>query len=119
MRPVVPGADHGLRQFEGCAALQLTNIRVRTKTQFVPRSYANALHDSAWYQSLPPAKQARLNDLIQGAGYGGNALSMAFPYMSPDNNNTMFAGTMADQFIVNNNGAAAKNKSQYDPNANK
>jgi len=86
------------------------------KTTFAPKEYANALHDSAWYKSLPPDKQLRLDYLIEKPGYGGNGLSMAFPYMSPDNNNYLFAGTMADQFIVNQNGDAAKNKSKFSGN---
>jgi hypothetical protein len=89
------------------------------KTQFVPKDTVNALHDSAWFQSLAPDKQARLDYLVQDRGFDGNGLSMAFPYMSPDNNNYFFAGTMADQFITNQNRGAAKNSSYYDPNGNK
>ena len=86
------------------------------KTTFAPKSYANTLHDSAWFKSLNATQQARLDYLIQDAGYGDNGLCMAFPYMSPDNNNVMFAGTMAEHFIANQNGAAAKNKNHYTGN---
>ena len=51
--------------------------------------------------------------LVEGLGYGDNAPSMAFQYMSPDNNYYFFAGTLADQFIVNQNADAAKNKTRY------
>jgi hypothetical protein len=83
------------------------------KTTFAPKEYANALRDSAWFKSLPADKQTRLAYLVEGMGYGQNALSMAFPYMSPDNNNYLFAGTLADQFVVNQNADAVKNKSKY------
>ena len=84
-------------------------------TTFAPEAYANALRESAWYKSLPGPKQTHLEALIQGLGFTDNGLSMAFPYMSPDNNNLFFAGTMAENFIVNKNGDAAKNKKQYQP----
>jgi hypoxanthine phosphoribosyltransferase len=83
------------------------------KTQFVQKSWANALEDSDWFKTLRADKKERLRHLVEGMGYGQNALSMAFPYMSPDNNNFMFAGTVADQFIVNQNGDAVKNKGKY------
>lgn len=38
---------------------------------------------------------------------------MAFPYMSSDNNDDSFAGTMADQLVVNQTAGAVKNKPEY------
>ncbi|PRQ08157.1 hypothetical protein ENSA7_21290 [Enhygromyxa salina] len=39
---------------------------------------------------------------------GGNALSLAFSYMSPDNNSGVFAEEFAHFFIVNRNKKAVK-----------
>jgi hypothetical protein len=70
---------------------------------------ASALKESQWYKSLSGPQQQRLLKLLGFTGFGENALSMAFPYMAPDNNNAFFADLIAKAFIMNQNAAASKN----------
>ena len=69
----------------------------QSKVTFAPEQMARALEESDWFKSLPEAKRKRLRDLIQYSGYQKNALSMAFPYMAPDNNNGFFATAVAPE----------------------
>jgi hypothetical protein len=84
-----------------------------TTTTFAPESMANALRGSDWYNSLPADKKTRLEDLVQGLNFGSSGLTMAFPYMAPDNNNSFFSGTLAEQFVVNKNADGVKNNTKY------
>lgn len=82
----------------------------RANTSYLPGRIMSAIKESAYYRELTPAQQTQLLDLLgsHGLGYNENGLSMAFPYMAPDNNNTMFGDRLAKEFIVNQNRTAAK-----------
>lgn len=67
-----------------------------------------ALKDSPMFQGLPVAQQEQFLDLLGHLGWGKNGLSMAFPYMAPDNNNAFFGDQVAKDFIVNKNHKASK-----------
>jgi hypothetical protein len=81
---------------------------------FQPRDISRGLMESDFYKGLDPELQAFMHELVGDKGYGGNALSMAFPYMAPDNNNAVFGDRFASHFIVNKNRSAAKS-SKYTP----
>lgn len=76
---------------------------------YAPGAPASALKESAWFKSLSQSQQQHLLKLLGYSGFGENALSMAFPYMAPDNNNAFFADMIAKAFIMNQNAAASKN----------
>jgi len=76
--------------------------------KFQPRAMARALAESSFFQGLPEPKKMELESNVEAMGYRGNATSMAFPYMAPDNNNRFFAESMAPFFIANRNRAASK-----------
>jgi hypothetical protein len=78
------------------------------KVSFHPREISPALRESAFYQSLGPVEQGMLRDMVGHFGFGGNSLSMAFPYMAPDNNHSLFGDLFAKFFIANRNRRAAK-----------
>ncbi|HZS41092.1 MAG TPA: hypothetical protein VFF06_29890 [Polyangia bacterium] len=75
---------------------------------FEPRTVTQVFTESAFYKGLSTQQRADLEKVIQGLGYDRNALSMAFPYMSPDNNNAFFVDRMAHFFIFNRNENAVK-----------
>jgi len=71
----------------------------------------SAIKESPYYKGLSDAQQRRLLALFGdrfARGFDENGLSMAFPYMAPDNNNYMFGDRVAKDFIMNKNRAAAK-----------
>jgi len=73
-----------------------------------------SLRSSPFYQSLPPPNQAELEALIGHLGFDENGLSMASPYMAPNNNNLFFSDQIAQWFIMNDTRAASKIKKGAD-----
>ncbi len=82
--------------------------------EFAPRSMARGLKESFFYQGLDPAQQHELLKSVGSRGYKGNGLSTVFPYMAPDNNNSLFGDLIAKFYIANRNRAAAKTD-DYEP----
>jgi hypothetical protein len=82
----------------------------RQNNSYLPGRVMSAIKESPYYKGLTTAQQAQLLKLLGkfGLGYDDNGLSMAFPYMAPDNNNYMFGDRIAEEFILNQNRAAAK-----------
>ncbi|HET9622332.1 MAG TPA: hypothetical protein VFP84_13260 [Kofleriaceae bacterium] len=82
----------------------------RPNTSYLPGRVMNVLERSPYYLALPPDQQQRMLKLLGrgGLGFDDNGLSMAFPYMAPDNNNRMFGDHVAREFIMNQNRHAAK-----------
>ena len=84
----------------------------RQNTSYLPGRVMSAIQESPYYKGLTSAQQDRLLKLLGkdqfGLGYDDNGLSMAFPYMAPDNNNYMFGDRVAKDFIMNQNRDAAK-----------
>jgi hypothetical protein len=77
---------------------------------YKPRQISEALEESSFFKSLAPLEQDALRRLVGDLGYGKNALSMAFEYMAPDNNNALFGDLVAKHFIANKNRKASKSK---------
>ena len=86
-------------------------ISQNPRATYDPSRIVSALADSPMFKGLAEPQQRRLVDILHGLGWGQNALSMAFPYMAPDNNNQLFASKFAQEFIVNKNTDAAKKHS--------
>lgn len=84
-------------------------VNQQAKVTYAPEQIARALEESDWFKSLPADKQARLKLILKHRGFSNNGMSMAFPYMAPDNNNALFADLFAKHFIVNENADASKN----------
>jgi len=76
--------------------------------EYSPQSMARAVTESAFFRGLDDVQKQALRNLLGRFGYGSNALSMAFPYMSPDNNNELFYRLFARFYIMNRNQSAAK-----------
>ncbi len=83
-------------------------MSTRPRLAFEPRGPTQALRESAFYLGLSPHQQLELEQVIQDMGFDDNGLSMAFPYMSPDNNNAFFAYRIAHYFVFNQNTGAVK-----------
>jgi hypothetical protein len=83
----------------------------RPNTTYVPGRVMTALKESPFFRALSAPQQWKLEELLNGFGFDHNGLSMAFPYMAPDNNNVFFADQLAREFIINRNQEASKNLS--------
>jgi hypothetical protein len=77
---------------------------------YMPGHVAQALKDTPFFQGLSAAQQQHLYKLLgheprreNALGYDENGLSMAFPYMAPDNNNQFFGAEIAEEYVVNKN----------------
>lgn len=79
-----------------------------TNVTFAPRAMSRALEESFFYKNLDPAQQENVSSVAGAKGFARNALSMAFPYMAPDNNNSFFGDLIAKFYILNRNRSAAK-----------
>lgn len=66
-------------------------------------------------QGLPHVVRDRLKELLGTLGFARNGTSVAFPYMSPDNNNNWFADQLAKEFILNKSRATAKSDGPWQP----
>jgi hypothetical protein len=80
----------------------------RANLTYEPRQMSRALTESAFFRDLSAADQDKVKALVDKMGFGDNALSLAFPYMAPDNNSTFFGDLIAKHFIVNKNRMASK-----------
>lgn len=87
----------------------------RPNTSYLPGRIMQALMDSPMYKGLSEPQQKQLVRLLDKLGFDQNGLSMAFPYMAPDNNNAMFGDQLAKEFIVNKNRDAAKTYGPWKP----
>ncbi len=56
------------------------------------------------FQALSPALQQVLCRVVGSLGFNDNGLSLAFPYMTPDNNNAFFANQIGPYFTLNSAG---------------
>jgi hypothetical protein len=81
---------------------------MKSKVDYEPGRVMQAIRDTPMYKGLTPEQQTRLLELLGNYGWGQNGLSMAFPYMAPDNNSQFFGDQIAPKFIVNKNADAAK-----------
>ncbi|OGH97098.1 MAG: hypothetical protein A2104_05750 [Candidatus Melainabacteria bacterium GWF2_32_7] len=74
---------------------------------FCPHRIKDGLVDSAYLKSLKGVEQQILLEELENLGFSDDGLSVVFPYMSPDNNNSFFAKNIAPKFTLN--GAGVKN----------
>lgn len=82
--------------------------QLRSNVLYEPRQSSPELHKKDFYTSLKPADQEALTQFMGTSGWAGGTLSVAFPYMAPDNNNSFFGDLVAKFFIVNRARAASK-----------
>ena len=80
----------------------------RNRWHYQPQKIAKALRESDFFKKLSIEQQKRLLTITGKLGYDKNGLSMAFPYMAPDNNNRFFAENFAKFFLFNRNQQAVK-----------
>ncbi|MEZ4401136.1 MAG: hypothetical protein R3B06_14015 [Kofleriaceae bacterium] len=94
--------------FAGTGRYGPSGLDAVTGLEFRPQAMARALTESVFFRGLDATQQQTLSDIVGKKGFGQNALSMAFPYMSPDNNNGLFYELFARFYIMNRNQKAAK-----------
>ena len=90
-------------------------------THFLPASQVPSFRSTPFYQSLNDVQKAQFDALVKrywgyssdGLTSSGAGLNMAFPYMSPNNNNGLFAEKFAPYFTLY--GKGAKESFNYDP----
>ena len=75
---------------------------------YSPNEVSKALKESDFFTNLDPRQQLELEKLLKDLGFDDNGLSMAFPYMAPDNNNMFFGDQIAKFFIMNEARDASK-----------
>lgn len=75
-----------------------------SRCTYRPAQIVPVFEDQAFYQQASPVLQAKFKEAILHLGHGGNGLSLAFPYMAPDNNNGFFARYIAPLFTLNRAG---------------
>ncbi|HRC58247.1 MAG TPA: hypothetical protein PKU97_20125 [Kofleriaceae bacterium] len=80
------------------------------ETTFTPGRTAHGLAESFFAKGLTHDNKRDLGKVLHDGGYAQNALSVAFPYMAPDNNNAFFGDLIAEFFITNKNRLASKAK---------
>jgi len=85
-------------------------VHKHANVTYKPRQLSEALEESSFFRSLDPKDQRALRDMVGHLGHDSNALSMAFEYMAPDNNNAFFGDLIAKHFIANKNRRASKSK---------
>ena len=76
--------------------------------EYSPNEVSKALKESDFYKGLDDIKRKQLEQLLTDLGFDENGLSMAFPYMAPDNNNMFFGDQIAKFFIMNEARDASK-----------
>ncbi len=74
---------------------------------YSPSQTVTLFKDQPFYKQASPALKTKLERAVIHLGHRDNGLSLAFPYMAPDNNNGFFAKHMAPLFTLN--GAGCKN----------
>lgn len=76
--------------------------------EYMPRTMSRALEESFFLQSLKAKDRHLTKKVVRHRGYKNNALSVAFPYMAPDNNNALFGDLIAKFYMTNQNVLASK-----------
>ncbi|HZJ64343.1 MAG TPA: hypothetical protein VFD36_12560, partial [Kofleriaceae bacterium] len=104
--PVVSTTD-AVSLFEG-RPRPGSNLEGGSPAPYLPEKVIQSLRSSPFYQSLSHADQAELEALVGHLGFDENGLSMAFPYMAPNNNNLFFSDQIAQWFIMNKTRGASK-----------
>ena len=76
----------------------------------VPSEITRGLTRSDYYASLLPEQKEMFRSVVGRSGFDGGCLSVAFPYMAPDNNSELFASRFASLFTLNGSGVKGKSK---------
>ena len=98
-------------RFQGAQGVMRNDPRL----SYLPGVTMDALQASSWYRSLDARQRAALYRAVGNRGHDNNGLSVAMPYMAPDNNNRMFGTQLAADFVVNRNRSAVKTSGQWPP----
>lgn len=75
-----------------------------SRCTYSPSQTVTSFKDHPFYKQASPALQSRLERAVIHLGHRENGLSLAFPYMAPDNNNGFFARHIAPLFTLNKSG---------------
>ena len=76
----------------------------------IPTEITEGITRSSYFSSLTTEQQNLCRSLLDGSGYEGGGLSVAFPYMAPDNNSKLFSNNFAALFTLNGSGVKGKAK---------
>jgi hypothetical protein len=71
---------------------------------YCPGQVVTVFQDQDSYRQASPEFKATLKQAVIHLGHRENGLSLAFPYMAPDNNNGFFARHIAPLFTLNKSG---------------
>ena len=71
---------------------------------FIPGKVITPFKQSDYFKNLPTERKKIFDVLMGSLGFGRDGLSIAFPYMAPDNNNQFFAKDIAPRFTLNGAG---------------
>jgi hypothetical protein len=95
-------------------------VSQQPNTTWDPQQISTALTESNFFRALSPEQQANLLAVAGRLGWppqAGNGLTMAFPYMAPDNNNHFFGTLLAQFFIANQNSGSSKSQPYTPPSS--
>lgn len=71
---------------------------------FIPGKVIMPFKQSDYFKNLSAERKKVFEQLMGSLGYGEDGLSIAFPYMAPDNNNQFFRTKIAPFFTLNGAG---------------
>ena len=91
---------------------RLNNISLGTyRCTCIPAEIVKGLSELDYFASLSPEQRAVFKEILEGGGYEGGSVNIAFPYMAPDNNSSFFSNNVASLFTLNGSGVKRKKKS--------
>ena len=76
----------------------------------IPGEVVESFSKNSHVRSLPASEQDIYKRICGGGGYEGGSYSIAFPYMSPDNNSALFSTSFAELFTLDGLGVKRKGK---------
>jgi hypothetical protein len=84
----------------------MERCKLDAKLNYIPGYKASRLEDNPYLKSLPDGVQFRIRAEFAKhlLGYNQDGLMMAFPYMSPNNNNGVFVSSIAPNVTHNGRG---------------
>lgn len=75
-----------------------------SRCTYSPSQIVTLFKDQPLYKQASPILKSKLERAVIHLGHRENGLSLAFPYMAPDNNNGFFAQYIAPLFTLNRAG---------------
>ena len=80
--------------------------RTDNKLTYLPGEIITSFRDNPYFGTLPDNQKILVEKVMGHKGFDNNGLNIAFPYMSPDNNNSMFATLFAPNLLLGGKPAA-------------